>query len=135
MSLAAEGLRLRLGGKAVLDGVDATLKPGEVTAVLGPNGAGKSTLLGCLAGLRRPDAGRVLLDGAPLAGLAPRARARRIGFLPQSAETAWPIGQRHPQSQQHFRPLSRGSHSAVERFPACSTDMSHMLRLYPKMLC
>jgi iron complex transport system ATP-binding protein len=91
VSLAAAGLSLRLGGRTVLDGVDAALKPGEVTAVLGPNGAGKSTLLGCLAGLRRPDRGTVLLDGAPLAEMAPRARARRIGYLPQSAETAWPI--------------------------------------------
>jgi len=91
VSLAAEGLRLRLGGKPVLDGVDAALVPGQVTAVLGPNGAGKSTLLACLAGLRRPDAGGVRLDGAPLASLAARARARRIGYLPQSAETAWPI--------------------------------------------
>jgi iron complex transport system ATP-binding protein len=91
VSLAAEALRLRLGGEAVLDGVDAALRRGEVTAVLGPNGAGKSTLLGCLAGLRRPDQGTVRLDGTLLADLAPRARARRIGYLPQSAETAWPI--------------------------------------------
>jgi iron complex transport system ATP-binding protein len=91
VNLAAQGLRLRLGGKAVLDGVDAAFAPGQVTAVLGPNGAGKSTLLACLAGLRRPEAGSVTLDGAPVAKLAPRARARRIGYLPQSSETAWPI--------------------------------------------
>jgi iron complex transport system ATP-binding protein len=91
VSLAAEHLSVRLGGRAVLDGVDAAFAPGQVTAVLGPNGAGKSTLLASLAGLRRPSGGLVKLDGAPLLSLAPRARARRIGYLPQSAETAWPI--------------------------------------------
>jgi iron complex transport system ATP-binding protein len=91
VSLAAQGLRVKLGGKAVLDGVDAIFEAGKVTAVLGPNGAGKSTLLGCLAGLRRPEAGGVILDGAAVAGMAPRVRARKIGYLPQSSETAWPI--------------------------------------------
>jgi iron complex transport system ATP-binding protein len=73
----------------VLDAVDLTLRPGEVTAVVGPNGAGKSTLLGCLAGLRRPDLGEVHLKGDPLATLHERERARRIGYLPQAPEIAW----------------------------------------------
>jgi iron complex transport system ATP-binding protein len=89
--LSAHGLRLSLGGKPVLDGVDAAFRPGQVTAVLGPNGAGKSTLLACLAGLRRPDAGEVRLDDELVAALSPRARARRIGFLPQIAEVAWAV--------------------------------------------
>ncbi|MFM2302213.1 MAG: hypothetical protein RLZZ84_1949 [Pseudomonadota bacterium] len=64
------------------------LRPGEVTAICGPNGAGKSSLLTALAGL----AGRgVALDGAPLAGLAPRQRGRAIGYLPQGAEVAWDV--------------------------------------------
>ena len=75
----------------MLDAVSLTLQRGQVTAVLGPNGAGKSTLLSCLAGLRRPDAGEVSLDGHPLAALALKARARRIGVLPQSQEIAWPV--------------------------------------------
>ena len=87
--LAGEGLRLRLGGRAVLDGVSLAFRAGEVTAVVGPNGAGKSTLMTCLAGLRRPDEGRVSLDGAALARLGDRERARRIGYLPQAPEIAW----------------------------------------------
>jgi molybdate transport system ATP-binding protein len=59
--------------------VDLTVQPGEVLAVLGPNGAGKSTLLGLIAGLLRPDAGRIVLDDAVLADdrtwTAPHARA------------------------------------------------------------
>lgn len=81
----------RLALAARLGGIDLTLQPGELTAVLGPNGAGKSTLIGCLAGLVEPDAGMVRLDGAPLASLPPRARARRIGYLPQEPEVAWDV--------------------------------------------
>jgi iron complex transport system ATP-binding protein len=88
-ALAAEAVTVRLGGRAVLDGVILTLRPGEVTAIVGPNGAGKSTLLACLAGLRRPDAGRVTLGDQPLAEMRDQARARRIGYLPQTPEIAW----------------------------------------------
>ena len=87
--LMADGVRVRLGGRAAVDGVSLALRPGEVTAVVGPNGAGKSTLLACLAGLRRPEAGEVRLGGTALAALPARARARRIGFLPQTPEIAW----------------------------------------------
>ncbi len=90
-TLAAEGVRVALGGRPVLDGVDARFRRGEVTAVLGPNGAGKSTLLACLAGLRRPDAGRVRLDGREVASLPARERARRMAVLPQSQEIAWAV--------------------------------------------
>jgi iron complex transport system ATP-binding protein len=77
-----------------VDRVDLALRPGEVTAVVGPNGAGKSTLLHCLAGLRRPDAGSVTLNERPLSSLAPRERARRIGYLPQTPEIAWRLDAR-----------------------------------------
>jgi iron complex transport system ATP-binding protein len=87
--LTAETLTVRLGGRLVLDAVALALRPGEVTAIVGPNGAGKSTLLTCLAGLRRPDLGRVSLDGRALDALADRDRARRIGYLPQAPEIAW----------------------------------------------
>jgi iron complex transport system ATP-binding protein len=56
---------------------------------MGPNGAGKSTLLTCLAGLRRPGAGAARVDGQDIGRLSPRARARRIGYLPQAPEIAW----------------------------------------------
>ncbi|MFN3513086.1 MAG: ABC transporter ATP-binding protein [Phenylobacterium sp.] len=89
--LEASDLHVRLGGKAALDGVSAGFATGEVTAILGPNGAGKSTLLACLAGLRRPTSGAVTLDGAPLLHLPARARAQRIGFIPQTPEIAWAV--------------------------------------------
>jgi molybdate transport system ATP-binding protein len=62
---------------------------GEMVAVLGPNGAGKSTLLGALAGLVRPDAGRIELDGRVLtdttSGIHVPAHRRRVGLLAQQS--------------------------------------------------
>ncbi len=89
--LKAAGLRLGLNGRAILGGVDVSFARGEVSAVIGPTGAGKSTLLACLAGLRRPDDGTVDLDDADIRRLSPRARARRMGFLPQTPEIAWSV--------------------------------------------
>ena len=87
MTLAAD--KLALAGR--LAGISAELRAGEVTAICGPNGAGKSTLLACLAGLERPDAGAVMLGGAPLAAMPPRERARALGYLPQAPEVAWDV--------------------------------------------
>lgn len=57
----------------------------RVTCIVGPNGSGKSTLLRLAGGILRPTRGTVRLDGKPLAGMARRAVARRIGFLPQES--------------------------------------------------
>jgi iron complex transport system ATP-binding protein len=89
--LGASGIGVRLGGRPILHGLDAVFRSGEVTAIVGPNGAGKSTFLACLAALRRPGAGEVRLDDAPLAAMPPRLRARRIGFIPQTPEIAWAV--------------------------------------------
>jgi iron complex transport system ATP-binding protein len=91
LALEARDLVVRLGGRAVLDGVDLAFAPGAVTAVLGPNGAGKSTLLSCLAGLRRPQSGAARLGGRSLAMLPDKDRARLLGYLPQSPEIAWNV--------------------------------------------
>lgn len=89
--LRAQGLAVRLGGKSILDGLSLDIAPGRLTCIVGPNGAGKSTLMACLAGLRKPDAGEVRLGETPVLSMAHRARARRIGFLPQTPEIAWPL--------------------------------------------
>lgn len=55
-----EGVRWAPDGAAVLDGFDLAIEPGRVTAIVGPSGCGKSSLLRLVAGLRPPDAGRVV---------------------------------------------------------------------------
>ncbi|GGZ60392.1 iron-enterobactin transporter ATP-binding protein [Streptomyces inusitatus] len=83
--IQAERLSFGYPGRTVLDGVDLTVSDGELVALIGLNGCGKSTLLRLCAGLLRPGAGRVLLDGDDLAGLSRRAAARRVALLHQSA--------------------------------------------------
>jgi iron complex transport system ATP-binding protein len=89
--LSVESLQVTLRDRRVLEDVSVRFTRGRVTALLGPNGAGKSTLLGCLAGLRKPNAGRVRLDGTDVTAIDPMARARRIGLLPQNGEVHWDV--------------------------------------------
>lgn len=76
------GLRVRLGRRTVIDGLDLNIEPGRWTAVIGPNGAGKSSLLKAMAGVLKHD-GYVLLDGGDVNGLSTKERARLIGYAPQ----------------------------------------------------
>ncbi len=84
LGLQAVGLQRTLGGRRVVDGVSLSVAPGEVVGLLGPNGAGKTTCFRMIAGLDRPDAGAVLLDGRDLARepLWRRVRAG-LGYLAQ----------------------------------------------------
>ncbi|WP_425956922.1 ABC transporter ATP-binding protein [Xylanimonas sp. McL0601] len=81
--LRLEALRFRYPGAQadVLCGIDLELPGGASVAVVGENGAGKSTLLKLLTGLYRPTAGRILVDGADLAGLSPDAWRQRTAAL------------------------------------------------------
>ena len=78
------------GSSAVtaLDRVTLAFPAGSFTAVMGPSGSGKSTLLQCAAGLDRPDAGEVSINGTRLGGLSETAltvlRREQIGFVFQS---------------------------------------------------
>jgi branched-chain amino acid transport system ATP-binding protein len=74
--LELHAISKRFGAIVVADAIDLTLFSGEALGVIGPNGAGKSTLFNLITGLLRPDAGRIVLDGADITGLSPEARCR-----------------------------------------------------------
>lgn len=91
MTLSTENLALCRGRNVVVQDVTAVLRPGEIRAICGPNGAGKSSLLLALAGLLATAVGRVQLGDTALSDLSARERARRLGYLPQSADVAWDV--------------------------------------------
>jgi ABC-2 type transport system ATP-binding protein len=80
--LEASGLRKSYGETTALAGVDLELAAGSVVTLIGPNGAGKTTLFSVLAGLRRPDAGRVKIEGFDVETQAHEAR-RHLGLVGQ----------------------------------------------------
>ena len=81
--LDIKGLHADAGGVSILNGIDLTIRPGEVHAIMGPNGSGKSTLANVLAG--RPGVevtqGTVLFEGKDLVAMEPEERAREGVFL------------------------------------------------------
>jgi ABC-2 type transport system ATP-binding protein len=80
--LAAERLRKSYGALAAVSDVGFEVEAGEIVGLLGPNGAGKSTTVGMIAGLLKPDAGEVRINGAALRGDTDPAK-RAIGLVPQ----------------------------------------------------
>jgi len=86
--LLVDGLTKRFGARAVLDALSLAVGAGEYVAIVGESGSGKSTLLNMIAGLDRPDAGRVEIDGTDLASLDDTgrtlARRSKLGFVFQS---------------------------------------------------
>jgi sulfate transport system ATP-binding protein len=79
MAIVAEGVTKRFGDFVAVDDVSMSVPAGSLTALLGPSGSGKSTLLRVIAGLERPDAGRVVIEDQDVTGQPPQRRG--IGFV------------------------------------------------------
>ncbi|WP_435138869.1 ABC transporter ATP-binding protein [Pseudopelagicola sp. nBUS_19] len=84
MSLTASGINVAFRTRTVLQDTGFTnLQTGHLTALIGPNAAGKSTLFRTIAGLIKPNAGQIDLDGQDLSKLTIQQRLKRICFMPQ----------------------------------------------------
>jgi sulfate transport system ATP-binding protein len=79
MSILVRNATRRFGDFTALDDVSVEIPSGSLTALLGPSGSGKSTLLRVIAGLERPDAGTVEIDGRDATSLPPQRRG--VGFV------------------------------------------------------
>ena len=80
-------LRYTIDGHTIFDGLDLTVRRGEITAVMGPSGTGKTTLLRLLMGAVRPDSGAITVFGeqpARLSRIGLYALRRRVGMLFQN---------------------------------------------------
>jgi ABC-2 type transport system ATP-binding protein len=86
-ALSIAGLRkgfsghLGIGKRTAVDGVDLSIRQGEIFGLLGPNGAGKTTTIKMVLGLLRPDAGEIRMFGMPSSDRVARAR---LGYLPEN---------------------------------------------------
>jgi ABC-type sulfate/molybdate transport systems ATPase subunit len=109
VSVQIDSLSLRLGGSDVLRGLSLEVEPGEWLALLGPSGAGKTSLLRTIAGLEKPDGGRVSFDRRDQAGVAPRDR--RVGFVFQDL-ALWP----YLTVEEHLAEVSRTPGELLGRF-------------------
>ena len=122
--LSARDLTLAYGPRRIVEGLTARIPSGRFTVLAGPNGSGKSTLLRGLSGGLKPAAGEVTLDGQPLTRWGMRAKARRIGLLPQAPQA--PEGLRVRDLVAHGRHPHRGllsTWSAADR-EACDRAMA-----------
>lgn len=119
--LTAQGVNVKLSGRAVLNDISLALSAGHLVALVGPNGAGKTTLLRALAGLVSAD-GAIHIGGEPLSALSLRERARRFAYLPQGHLVHWPLPARD------IVALGRYPHGATDPARLTPRDTDAVLR-------
>jgi iron complex transport system ATP-binding protein len=88
--LRLDSIAVHYGTRAAVLETSACFPHSQLVGLVGPNGAGKTSLLKAIAGLV-PHSGQIRWDGMDLASLAPRARARQLAYLPQTARAEWPL--------------------------------------------
>ena len=91
MMLYVHGLFFSYKKAEVLSDIGLKLRRGKILAVVGPNGAGKTTLLRCIAGIAKPEKGSIRIDERDIFGMKRTELARRIGYVPQSAPSKFPV--------------------------------------------
>jgi len=121
-SIELRGVRKSFGETEIVRGVDLTIPAGAFVSLLGPSGCGKTTLLRMLAGLERPSAGSVLIDGVPVDGVAPGARDVAMVFQSYALYPQMTV------AENIAYPLRKRGVAKAER-AARVRDVAEMLRL------
>jgi iron complex transport system ATP-binding protein len=109
--LSANNVTVRRGSRTIVSSAALTLNAGELTVLAGPNGAGKTTLARAMAGLISCN-GDITFEGAALATMPARQRARALAYLPQGHEFHWPMSVEHIVAlgrEPHADPFSQAS--------------------------
>jgi branched-chain amino acid transport system ATP-binding protein len=125
MALELRGVEAGYGGALAVQGVSLTVPARSIVTLLGPNGAGKSTTLRAAAGLIRPRAGEILLDGERLDGLPADAVVRRgLALVPERRELfpSLPV----------LENLLLGAHTRRDR-AAIAEDLEMCFALFPRL--
>jgi lipopolysaccharide export system ATP-binding protein len=124
--LAARGLRVVRGGKAILRGVDIEARAGQILGVLGPSGAGKSTLFRVLVGETAPDDGTVLIGGQDMTQWPLWRRARAgVGYVPQGPSVLWDLTVR--QNLRAFQQIAAPAAGVDPSTEAARVGLDHRL--------
>ncbi len=130
--LIARALRVALGRRTVLDGIDLDAPPGAVTAIAGPNGSGKTTLLRVLTG-ELPSAGEIWLNGRAVARLRPWELAACRAVLPQATPLAFPFTVAEVVGLGHTAGTAAGDHAVAAAALAAVGLRGHAGRLYQEL--
>jgi branched-chain amino acid transport system ATP-binding protein len=135
VALSVEGVAVRFGGITALDGVTMHIQPGEIVGLLGPNGAGKTTLFNAVSGFIKPEAGRVLLDGAEIQGMFPYERvAAGLGRTFQHVKLFRGLTVYENLLAAQHRHLSASPFAAMLRLPSWRRDEDEARELVERML-
>jgi branched-chain amino acid transport system ATP-binding protein len=124
-SLVVEGVHAYYGHIHALHGVSITVEPGEIVTLIGANGAGKSTTLKTIAGFLKPRPGRVLLEGAPIQGLAPHDITRRGVCLVPEGRRIFP--RMTVLENLEMGAFARGNRQEIQE------DLDRVCRLFPRL--
>ena len=139
VALTVRGVVARYGTRTILNGVDLTVRRGEVRVILGGSGCGKSTLLKCCVGLKPPDAGDVHMLGMDLPNLGPVERTAaltRIGVMFQYGALmgSIPIGENVALPLREHTDLPDHVIQEIVRLKLALVELSHAEYLLPSEL-